>query len=121
MSMNCGSYKVQSLDSVQSSVGEIKGSVQGNLYITVAVCSILSGFPGSSAGIFLMQQHKQEAVILISSVFSVFESAWVNVSWLKRCTPKEYPADSVNQVTAHLFQAKRLVTDYISEFHYSVL
>lgn len=54
-----------------------------------------------------MQQHKKEAVILISRVFSVFENAWVNVSWLKRCTPMKHPTESVSQVTAHLFQAKR--------------
>ena len=104
--------RFKSLGSVQSSVGEIKGPIQGSLYITVVACSSLSGFPGSSAGVFFMQQYKQETVIFISRVFSVLRSAWENVSSLERCTLKEHHTGSINHV-CFSFPSKKVQTDCI--------
>lgn len=107
-----GTARFKSLGSMQSSVGEIKGPVQGSLYITVVACSSFSGFLASSAGMFFMQQYKQEAVILISRVFPVFESAWANISWLERCTLKEHHTGSVNHI-CFSFPSKKMQTDCI--------
>lgn len=82
----------------------------------MTACSSLSGFLGSSAGMFFMQQYKKETVIFISMAFSVFESAWAD--WrgvlLRNITL------GVSTMSACLFQAKDTDCRCLSVFCYGV-